>query len=39
MGGMGLSGNGTRFGSTTKLDEFTEGQWFTIGSHPVRYPF
>jgi benzaldehyde dehydrogenase (NAD) len=39
MGGMGLSGNGTRFGSTTNLDEFTEWQWFTIGSHPVRYPF
>jgi benzaldehyde dehydrogenase (NAD) len=39
MGGMGQSGNGTRFGSTTNLDEFTEWQWFTLRSHPVRYPF
>jgi benzaldehyde dehydrogenase (NAD) len=39
MGGMGESGNGTRFGSTTNLDEFTEWQWFTLGGRPVRYPF
>jgi len=39
MGGMGQSGNGARFGSTTNLDEFTEWQWLTLGSSPVRYPF
>ena len=39
MGGMGQSGNGARFGSTTNLDEFTEWQWLTLGARPVRYPF
>ncbi|MBV8730876.1 MAG: aldehyde dehydrogenase family protein, partial [Acidobacteriia bacterium] len=39
MGGMGQSGNGTRFGSTTNMDEFTEWQWFTVGGRQVRYPF
>lgn len=39
MGGMGISGNGSRFGSTTNLDEFTEWQWMTVGGTPVRYPF
>jgi benzaldehyde dehydrogenase (NAD) len=39
MGGMGQSGNGSRFGSTTNVDEFTEWQWMTIGATPARYPF
>jgi benzaldehyde dehydrogenase (NAD) len=39
MGGMGQSGNGARFGSTTNLDEFTEWQWITLSGHPARYPF
>ena len=39
FGGSGASGNGSRFGSTTNLDEFTEWQWMTIGGQPVRYPF
>jgi benzaldehyde dehydrogenase (NAD) len=39
MGGMGASGNGSRFGSTTNWDEFTEWQWMTVGGSPVRYPF
>jgi len=39
MGGMGASGNGSRFGSTTNLDEFTEWQWITVGATPVKYPF
>ena len=39
MGGMGQSGNGSRFGSTTNLDEFTEWQWITASSRPARYPF
>ncbi|MGH9559792.1 MAG: benzaldehyde dehydrogenase [Bryobacteraceae bacterium] len=39
MGGMGQSGNGARFGSTTNLDEFTEWQWVTASGTPARYPF
>ncbi|MEE4452097.1 aldehyde dehydrogenase family protein [Novosphingobium resinovorum] len=39
FGGSGASGNGSRFGSTTNHDEFTEWQWMTIGSEPTRYPF
>lgn len=39
MGGMGASGNGSRFGSTTNLDEFTEWQWLTWSAKPARYPF
>ncbi|HDR9882483.1 TPA: aldehyde dehydrogenase family protein [Burkholderia cenocepacia] len=39
MGGMGASGNGSRFGSTTNWDEFTEWQWMTVGASPVRYLF
>src|SRR5580658_7616090 len=39
MGGMGQSGNGSRFGSTTNLDEFTEWQWITSSAKPARYPF
>ncbi|MFD4605739.1 aldehyde dehydrogenase family protein [Streptomyces sp. NPDC058464] len=39
MGGMGVSGNGSRFGSTTNWDEFTEWQWMTVGSGQTAYPF
>jgi benzaldehyde dehydrogenase (NAD) len=39
FGGRGISGNGSRFGSLTNQDEFTEWQWVTLGSAPVRYPF
>lgn len=39
MGGMGYSGNGSRFGSTTNLDEFMEWQWVTASGTPARYPF
>ncbi|MBB4199888.1 benzaldehyde dehydrogenase [Rhodoblastus sphagnicola] len=39
FGGCGASGNGSRFGSTTNIDEFTEWQWMTIGATPTRYPF
>lgn len=39
FGGSGASGNGSRFGSTTNWDEFTEWQWMTIGGQPTRYPF
>lgn len=39
FGGVGTSGNGSRFGSTTNWDEFTQWQWMTVGSSPARYPF
>lgn len=39
MGGMGASGNGSRFGSTTNWDEFTEWQWITYRPTQVPYPF
>ncbi len=38
FGGMGLSGNGGRFGGPATLDEFTEWQWVTIRDEPHRYP-
>jgi benzaldehyde dehydrogenase (NAD) len=37
MGGMGQSGNGSRFGSLTNRDEFTEWQWLTASGAPRRY--
>jgi len=39
MGGMGASGNGSRFGSTTNWDEFTEWQWITYRPTQTTYPF
>jgi len=39
FGGMGASGNGSRFGSMTNWEEFTEWQWLTVGGKPARYPF
>lgn len=39
FGGRGASGNGSRFGSMTNWEEFTEWQWMTVGSTPTRYPF
>ena len=39
MGGMGASGNGSRFGSTTNWDEFTEWQWITYRPTQTQYPF
>ncbi|QUD90212.1 aldehyde dehydrogenase family protein [Phenylobacterium montanum] len=39
FGGMGQSGNGSRFGSTTNWEEFTQWQWMTAGGEPARYPF
>ena len=39
MGGLGQSGNGSRFGSLTNRDEFTEWQWLTAGALPKRFPF
>lgn len=39
MGGMGSSGNGSRFGSITAWDEFTEWQWTTFSDVPAKYPY
>jgi benzaldehyde dehydrogenase (NAD) len=39
FGGMGCSGNGTRYGRTAALDEFTQWQWITVKDHATAYPF
>ena len=39
FGGMGASGNGSRYGATANLDEFTQWQWITVKETPTAYPF
>lgn len=39
FGGTGMSGNGSRFGSQSSWDEFTEWQWLTSRSQARQYPF
>jgi len=39
FGGMGASGNGSRFGGPANLDEFTEWQWLTVRDDPKSYPY
>ncbi len=39
FGGMGSSGNGTRYGRTGTVDEFTQWQWITVKDHATAYPF
>ena len=39
FGGMGTSGNGSRFGGAANLDEFTEWQWVTVRDDPKSFPF
>jgi benzaldehyde dehydrogenase (NAD) len=39
LGGVGISGNGGRFGSMAEWDEFTQWQWVTIRDTPKTYPF
>jgi benzaldehyde dehydrogenase (NAD) len=39
FGGVGQSGNGSRFGSTLSANEFTEWQWITAGGRQTGYPF
>jgi benzaldehyde dehydrogenase (NAD) len=39
FGGMGASGNGTRFGGAANWDEFTEWQWVTVRDEARSYPF
>jgi benzaldehyde dehydrogenase (NAD) len=39
FGGLGLSGNGSRFGGAANWDEFTEWQWITLRDEPKSFPF
>jgi benzaldehyde dehydrogenase (NAD) len=39
FGGMGLSGNGSRFGGAANWDEFTDWQWITVRDEPKSFPF
>ncbi|HET7646122.1 MAG TPA: aldehyde dehydrogenase family protein [Candidatus Limnocylindria bacterium] len=38
FGGMGLSGNGGRFGGEANYETFTEWQWITIRDEPKSFP-
>ena len=39
FGGMGDSGNASRFGGPANAHEFTQSQWISIMDAPIRYPF
>ena len=39
FGGMGDSGNGSRYGGEASLDTFTEWQWVTVRDEPPTFPF
>ena len=39
FGGTGASGNGSRFGSQSSWDEFTQWQWVTFRAQPHPFPF
>jgi benzaldehyde dehydrogenase (NAD) len=39
FGGMGASGNGSRFGGAANWDEFAEWQWVTVRDEPKSYPY
>jgi benzaldehyde dehydrogenase (NAD) len=39
FGGMGDSGNGSRYGGEATLDTFTEWQWVTVRDEPPTFPF
>jgi benzaldehyde dehydrogenase (NAD) len=38
FGGMGISGNGSRFGGEANYEAFTEWQWVTVRDEPKTYP-
>jgi benzaldehyde dehydrogenase (NAD) len=38
FGGMGASGNGSRFGGQANWDEFTQWQWVTVRDEPRSFP-
>jgi benzaldehyde dehydrogenase (NAD) len=39
FGGMGASGNGSRFGGDANFDMFTEWQWLTVRDEPPSFPY
>lgn len=39
FGGMGDSGNGSRYGGEASLDTFTDWQWVTVRDEPPTFPF
>lgn len=39
FGGMGASGNGSRFGGAANWDEFTQWQWVTVRDQPRSFPY
>jgi benzaldehyde dehydrogenase (NAD) len=39
FGGMGASGNGSRFGGAANWDEFTEWQWISVRDDPKSFPY
>lgn len=39
FGGMGASGNGSRFGGPASFDEFSQMQWVSVMDRPIQYPF
>lgn len=39
FGGVGVSGNGGRFGGQSNVDEFTQYQVVTVRDEPITYPF
>ncbi|WP_028221099.1 benzaldehyde dehydrogenase [Paraburkholderia oxyphila] len=39
FGGMGASGNGSRFGGAANFHEFTQTQWISALHAPITYPF
>ncbi len=39
FGGMGASGNGSRFGGEANFEAFTDWQWMTVRDEPPSFPF
>jgi benzaldehyde dehydrogenase (NAD) len=39
FGGMGISGNGSRFGGPANWDEFSQWQWVTVRDEPKSFPY
>ncbi len=39
FGGVGASGNASRFGTLSNVEEFTQWRWMTVKDEPARYPF
>lgn len=39
FGGMGASGNGSRFGGPASFEEFSQTQWVSVMDRGIQYPF